>query len=203
MKFNYTLFLSFVTIGLLVSPVFAEDPHSEIDSQNNLKNIQEKIDNLIKNNEEILKSIKSIEDNSKLYNDKFSLIEKETEDIKSRIDHINEDILKLNTNQSDDKLTLNKLTNEIEGFKLKFDIVNDEIKIKTDDIKSIRESISVLKRNLDSNIENTVECKKSLTELLAQKNNKEQTIEDTLKWEYWGVVAGGVAVIALILAIAK
>ncbi|MFH1824044.1 MAG: hypothetical protein ABH873_02305 [Candidatus Firestonebacteria bacterium] len=151
---------SFLYLLLLVAFVFAEEPQAQIDFQSSLKNIQERIDNLIKNNEEISKSI--------------------------------------------DKLILDKLTNEVEGFKVKFDIVNDEIKIKSDDIKSIRESISVLKKNLDSNIENTVECRKLINETLDQKDKeKNASIDNVLKWEYWGVVASGLAVIALILAIAK
>ena len=181
---------------MLAVSVFAEE-QPQIDFQNNLKDIQEKIDSLSKSNEEILKFIKNMENSFKLYDDKFSLIEKEIIDIKEKFNNINQEIFKLDANN---KLALDKL----EDFRLKFDMINDDIKIKADDIKSIRESISVLKRNLETNIENTVECKKSLMELSSQKSNKEQTIvEDVLKWEYWGVVASGIAVIALILAITK
>lgn len=196
LRFNHTLSLALSIIVLLAVSVFAEE-QPQIDFQNNLKDIQEKIDSLSKSNEEILKFIKNMENSFKLYDDKFSLIEKEIIDIKEKFNNINQEIFKLDANN---KLALDKL----EDFRLKFDMINDDIKIKADDIKSIRESISVLKRNLETNIENTVECKKSLMELSSQKSNKEQTIvEDVLKWEYWGVVASGIAVIALILAITK
>ena len=196
LRFNHTLSLALSIIVLLAVSVFAEE-QPQIDFQNNLKDIQEKIDSLSKSNEEILKFIKNMENSFKLYDDKFSLIEKEIIDIKEKFNNINQEIFKLDANN---KLALDKL----EDFRLKFDMINDDIKIKADDIKSIRESISVLKRNLETNIENTVECKKSLMELSSQKSNREQTIvEDVLKWEYWGVVASGIAVIALILAITK
>lgn len=150
-----------------------------------------------------LNSIKKIEEQMLQNSNKINLIEKEITEIKNRLDFINEEILKINTSNQKDKLTIENISSLVDGFKIKFDIMEDEIKVKMDDIKSLREMFSMLKKNMEKNIEDTVECKKAIKELQEAKNIEKPGAEDILKWQYWGITAGGIAFLAIVLAIVK
>jgi len=83
-------------------------------------------------------------------------------------------------------------------------MAGDELKVKDDDIKSIRDNLMILTKNMESNAENINELKKAFKEVQAKQSaNEKNTKEDPLQWTYWSLIASGVAIIALIVALGK
>ena len=197
-----------IIIAFIVSAVVCfsqEQPQPQTANlENSIKDLQGKIDSINKTNYDSSKKLAEIEKEFSRISDSFTRLGEKFSELSVKLNFTNEEILKLNTSQSSEKKSLETIKESIEGFKLKFDIIQDEIKVKTDDIGSLRQTLSILKSNLDSNIEDTVACKKALREIQQEKTDKGVKVEKSvLEWEYWGVVASGVAVLALIFAVGK
>ena len=174
---------------------------AEAKLENAYKELSVKFDALIKSNSEILGSLKSLETGMKLYTEKLSAEDKSIESLKVRLDEVNEEIAAINKKVETDKVILTGLKTQSESFKVKLDIAQDDIKVRSDEIKALKDAMSIMRSNINSNTTDTIELKKLVNELKAKESGK--PAEGIMAWEYLGIVTSGVAVLALVLSIVK
>jgi len=165
------------------------------------KELNAKYEVLNKANTEVLASLKNIDAGMKLLGDRVTASEKALEILKVKIDSLNEEIAAINKKADADRLILSGLKTQSESFKVKLDIAQDDIKVRSDEIKALKDALSIIRSNINSNITDTIELKKTIGELKAKESGK--PAEGIMSWEYLGIVTSGVAVLALVLSIAK
>ena len=165
------------------------------------KELSAKVMPLDKADDELLAALKKQETVLNLYADRLTAVEKNLEGLKLTLETVNESVDAMKKKEETDSETLNKFTSRLDSFKLNLDIAQDDIKVKSEESKVIKDSIAMMKNNIDSNVTDNIDLKKQLREMSAKSETKVD--KGILGWENWGVVAAGVGVIALIIAIAK
>lgn len=165
------------------------------------KEISARLEVQIKANEELLSLIKKQDGSLKIYSEKIASLEKTLEGFKAKLDLISDLFAGLNKKLETEEMVSSTLKISSDSFKVKLDIMQDDIKIKSDEIRNIKDSISMNKGNVDSVISDNIDMKRQLREINAKASTK--TDPGILGWEHWGVVATGVGVLALIIAVVK
>ncbi|MFH1074717.1 MAG: hypothetical protein V1752_06485 [Candidatus Firestonebacteria bacterium] len=169
--------------------------------ENSYKELSAKYEALFKSNFEILTALKAFEADMKSSGEKLASSEKNIESLKVKLDLESEEIAALNKKAEADKLILTGLKTQTESFKVKLDIARDDIKVRSDEIKALKDAFSILRGNINSNISDTIELKNAVNEIKAKESGK--PAEGIMAWEYLGIVTSGVAVLALVLSIVK
>ncbi|GEM_PF-2108292 len=165
------------------------------------KELSLKLEALSKTNEKLLAAVKLNDTGAKALEDKLGVLEKTLEELKAQLDLMNNSFLDSSKKIETGVLGLAALKTTEEAFKVKLEITQDDIKVKSDEITALKDTISMNKGNIDAVILDNLELKRQLKEINAGVNSKKD--EGILGWEYWGVVASGIGVLALIIAAAK
>ncbi|OGF46809.1 MAG: hypothetical protein A2452_03820 [Candidatus Firestonebacteria bacterium RIFOXYC2_FULL_39_67] len=169
--------------------------------ENSYKELNAKYEALVKANSEILKTFKAFEAGLKVNGDKLTIAEKNLENLKVTLDVVNEALAETNKKAEADKLILTGLKTQTESFRVKLDIAKDDIKVGSDEARALKDALSIMRTNFNSNITDTIELKKSVSEIKVKESGK--PAEGIMAWEYLGIVTSGVAVLALVLSITK
>ena len=158
------------------------------------KEVSLKLDVLSKTNEEFLAALKKQDATLKLIKEELVSLEKNREDLIKKLEILRDSLAELNKKIEDGNQTFST-------FKVQLEIARDDIKVKSDELRALKDIISINRGNIDSIISDGIDMKRQLREINAKTSSK--TEEGLLGWEYWGVVASGIGILALILAIAK
>jgi len=169
--------------------------------ENNYQELKAKYGLLSKADAEVQAALKVLEDGLKLYEGKLAVADKNLEELKLKLGVFKEEVAGINKRAEEESMQTNSLKTGVEAFKVKLQIAEDDIKVRSDEIKALKDTLLIMRGNLNSNITDTIEIKQALSELKEKERGKKG--ESILDWEYLGVVTSGVAVLALILAIAK
>ena len=137
------------------------------------------------------------------------------EDIKNQLEAIERKIGRVDTEwRKEDQGNVKKVELEntqdlLRGLKQKieksdglFKNLEDDLKKDQDQISSLYDTMTVLRKDMSDNTEDLVRLKKEI-KVLAPQPSKEKVwdMDDVLKWPYWGVTAAGIALISFMIAV--
>lgn len=165
------------------------------------KELSARLEVQVKANEELVALTKKQDATFKLFGDKIVSFDKGIEGLKVKTDLLNDSFAALSKKLETQETALSSLKVSLDSFKVKLDIIQDDMKVGSDQVKALKDTIAINKGNVDSLISDNMEIKRQLKEINAKTSSKKE--EGVMGWEYWGVVASGIGVLALIIAIVK
>ena len=186
-------------------PAFAAElPQAQVTPERNPSAVELKVDELSAKQAELSGEILTIKGSARWLSEKINLVSKDVTAEKKAVELLEPEFRKAQEDLDKALKQSVSFADEIDTLKTKLNYLEDESKVRTDDLKSLRENIAALKNSVDGNTESLVDCRKSYQQLREDLNKCNRlSNEDPVSWPYWGVAGTAVGVLALILAIVK